>query len=298
MHKLKLIALLLFIPTTPFAQTTDSLRYKIARIAAMKKATIGVSVLGVETSDTVSLNNTQHFPMLSVFKFHIALAALHEVDKGKLSLAQKLRITKRDLLPDTWSPIREKYPAGTTKLSLADVLKYTVSHSDNNGCDILLRLVGGTETVNQYIHSIGINDVVIKVNEDDMHRDWNAQYANWTTPSAAVQLLKTVYTANILSKNSSTFLWKIMAETSTGTARIKGQLPAGTVVAHKTGLSDTNAQGVTAATNDIGIVTLPDGRHVAISVFVSDSTENAETNEKIIADISKSTWDYFANKTK
>jgi beta-lactamase class A len=68
------------------------------------------------------------------------------------------------------------------------------------------------------------------------------------------------------------------------------------VVAHKTGTSDTNQQGITAAVNDIGIVTLPDGKHFAISVFVVNSAENMEVNEKIISDIGKYVWDYYTGR--
>ena len=89
-----------------------------------------------------------------------------------------------------------------------------------------------------------------------------------------------------------------MRETGTGEGRLKGQLPKGTVVAHKTGSSGANKEGITAAVNDIGIVFLPNGKHYFISVFVTNSTENADTNEKIIADISKVTWDYFKIKNK
>jgi len=86
-----------------------------------------------------------------------------------------------------------------------------------------------------------------------------------------------------------------MTKASTGANRIRGGLPQGTVVADKTGSSNTSPQGITAATNDIGIVTLPNGEHYIISVFVSDSKENNETNEQIIAEISKLAWDYFTD---
>ena len=131
-----------------------------------------------------------------------------------------------------------------------------------------------------------------------MHKDWDAQFSNWTTPKAATDLLVAFYTKNILSDSSFNFLLKTMIETSTGKNRIKGQLPEGTIVAHKTGSSGTNDEGITAASNDIGIVTLPNGNHFAIAVFVSKSKENDETNEKIISDIAKVTWDYFQNSTK
>jgi len=88
----------------------------------------------------------------------------------------------------------------------------------------------------------------------------------------------------------------MMVETPTGKKRIKGQLPEGTVVAHKTGTSDTNQQGITAAVNDIGIVTLPDGKHYAISVFVSNSAEDMERNEKIISDIGRFVWEYYTRR--
>ena len=67
-------------------------------------------------------------------------------------------------------------------------------------------------------------------------------------------------------------------------------MPAGTAVAHKTGTSGTE-KGITAATNDIGIITLPDGRHLAIAVFVSDSPEDEATREGVIAKIAKAIWE-------
>ena len=86
-----------------------------------------------------------------------------------------------------------------------------------------------------------------------------------------------------------------MSESSTGPQRLKGLLPAGTVVAHKTGSSWTE-NGITAATNDIGIVTLPNGRHLAIAVFVSDSPADQATREGVIAKIARAVWERFAAK--
>ena len=196
----------------------------------------------------------------------------------------------------TWSPLQKEYPGGNVTLLLRKILLYTVSQSDNNGCDILLRILGGPKIVNDYIHSIGIKEVSIKASEKEMHKAWGVQFSNWTTPICATKLLLKFYEGKILSQKSDDFLMQIMKETSTGGKRIKGLLPPGTIVAHKTGTSDTNAEGITAAVNDIGIVTLPDGKHFAISVFVSDSKENEEENEKIIADISKAAWDYFLTR--
>jgi len=273
----------------------DSLKNKIEQIIKTKDATVGVSIRGIENNDSLSVNGDAHFPMQSVFKSHIALAVLDQVDKEKLKLDQEIFISKDELLPNTWSPIRDKYPDGNIKLTLAEIIKYTVAISDNNGCDILLKTIVGPKKVNKHIHKLGIRDVSISVNEEQMHKDWNAQFSNWTTPKAATDLLITFYTKNILSESSFNFLLKTMIETSTGKNRIKGQLPEGTIVAHKTGSSGTNEEGVTAAANDIGIITLPDGKHFTISIFVANSRENDETNEKIISDIAKVTWNYFQN---
>jgi len=274
----------------------DTLKEAIEQLIKTKKAQIGVSIYRLEKEDALNINNEQHFPLQSVFKFPIALTVLHEVDKGNLSLDQKIYISKHDLLPNTWSPIREKYPNGEVHLPLSEIIKYMVAESDNNGCDILLRLIGGTTKVNDYMHKIGIKEMEIAVNEEEMHKEWDIQFLNWTTPNAATELLKVFYDQKILSPKSYAYLWKVMSATVSGKNRIKGQLPPGTIVAHKTGTSDTNEQGLTAALNDIGIVTLPNGQHFAISVFVSNSSEDEATNEQIIADISKMAWDYFAGK--
>lgn len=276
----------------------DSLKNKIEQIIKTKDAVVGVSICGIENNECLDINGEKHFPMQSVFKFHIALAVLDQVDKGELKLDEEIFISKKELLPNTWSPIRDKYPDGNIKLTLAEIIKYTVAISDNNGCDVLLRKIGGARKVEKYIHKLGVKDISIKYNEEEMHKDWDAQFSNWTTPKAATDLLVKFYRGSILTKNSFDFLWKVMSETSTGKNRIKGQLPEGTIVAHKTGSSGTNNKGITAAANDIGIVTLPDSSHLAISIFVTNSKESEVTNEKIISDISKLTWDYFINNKK
>ncbi len=274
----------------------DSLRHKIEQIIKPKFSVTGVAIYDLENGDTLTINDKHHFPMQSVYKFHLALAVLRQVDKGKLSLNQMIKIKKSDLHKNTYSPLADKYPDGNVELPLSDILFYSVSKSDNNACDILFRILGGTQKVEDYIHKLGIKDISIKATEEEMHKEWNVQYTNWTTPFAAVNLLAKFYNGEILSKKSFNFLWELMTETTIGRARIKGKLPEGTIVAHKTGLSGTNNKGITAAVNDIGIVTLPNGNHYAIAVFVSDSILGYENMEKIIADISKATWDYFTSK--
>lgn len=233
--------------------------------------------------------------MQSVFKYHIGLAMMTEIDEGRFSLDQKIEIKKSELLPGLWSPIREAFSEGTT-MSIAEILEYTVSQSDNVGCDVLLRLLGGPEAVERFVKRYGVKDISIRINEETMQSNWDMMYQNWTTPKAANDVLKKFYEnkKKLLSQKSYDFLWKVMRETSTGPKRLKGQLPAGTIVAHKTGYSGAHkTTGIYAAVNDIGIVYLPNGKHFYISVFVTDSKEDFDTNERIIADIAKVAWDHF-----
>ena len=275
---------------------SQNLKKKILQITKDKNATVAVSVLDFGNDKTVHINGNKKLPMLSVFKFHIGLAVLNEVDQGKLNLDQKILIKKSDLLENTWSPIRERFPEGDIEMPLGLLIKYTVAESDNNGCDILLRLIGGTATVQKFINSKGVRNFTIKVNEEQMHQGFEFMYLNTTTANSANQLLKDFRDKKIVSKTSTDFLMTTMLETSTGKNKIVAQLPESVPVAHKTGSSGKNEKGLTIAENDIGIVTLPGGKSYALSIFVSDSMESAETNTKMIADISKIVFDYFSKK--
>jgi beta-lactamase class A len=274
----------------------DQLQKKIEEIVATKKALVGVSIFGNNSKDTISLNSDKHFPLQSVFKFHIALAVLSQIDAGKFALDKKIEIQKKDLLPGLWSPLREENPNGGS-FPISKLIELTVSLSDNVGCDALLRLIGGPKVVEDYFINNNINELSIKINEEEQQANWDLQYKNYSSPkSASETLAKFFYNKNnLLSKKTYDFIWKVMRDTGTGLNRLKGSLPKGTIVAHKTGSSGTNKEGLTAAVNDIGIVFLPNGNYFFISVFVTNSKENNETNEKIIAEIAKTAWDYFVS---
>ena len=279
-----------------FLGYSQYLKKEINQIIKDKNATVGVSILDFENNKSIDINGNKKLPMLSVFKFHIALAVLDQVDQGKLSLDQNIFIKKEELLENTWSPIRENYPEGNFDMTLGELIKYTVAQSDNNGCDILLRLIGGTETVQKFINSKRIKNFQIKADEEKMHQGYEFMYWNWTTTNASNTLLKNVYDGKIVSKSSTDFLMKTMLETNTGANKIVAQLPKGTWVAHKTGSSGKDEKGLTIAENDMGIITLLNGKHYALSVFISDSMESEVTNTKMVADISKLVFDYFSKK--
>ena len=289
------VLLISFLFFQGFSQTTADLRKQLNQIIASKSATVGISIKSIEDKDTLSINGNLKAPMMSVFKFHIALTVLNQVDEGKLSLDQKIFVKKKDLHENTWSPMREDFPEGNMNLTLDKLLRYTVSHSDNNGCDLLIDLVGGTKVVQKFISNQGIKDFVIKVNEKQME-SWKNLYINTTTPLATTELLEKFFKGEVLKENTTQYLYQIMVETSRGLTWMKAGLPQGTELAHRTGISGTNDDNLRVAMNDIGIVKLPNGKHFILSVYLKDITEKQEDTEKIIADMAKAAWDYFTRK--
>jgi beta-lactamase class A len=239
------------------ADRTNELRDRIEQISQAAQGRVGVKATVLETGESVALNGNQQFPMQSVYKFPIAMAVLAQVDRGKLKLDHKIRIEASDVLQG--SRILNEKSQGM-EFSLAELLKYMVSESDNTASDVLLRQVGEPRIVTEYLRGLGVNNIVVANTEKELGQDTAVQYRNYATPDAAVVLLRAFHEGKGLSKSSQALLLQLMTDTTTGSKRIKGLLPDRTVVAHKTGTSST-VNGVTAATNDVGLVTLPNGRH-------------------------------------
>lgn len=269
------------------------LQNQIEQIASLAEGRVGVAAKVLETGETVSLNARERFPMQSVYKFPIAMAVLRLVDDGKLQLNDAVRVEKTDFVRrGMHSPIRDANPNGV-ETTIAELLRFSVSESDGTASDVLLKSAGGAEAVGKYLNEIGIVEVTVADSEKGIGQDWETQYRNWATPEGAVGLLGALNEGRGLSDASRALLLKLMIESPTGTNRLKGLLPKDAVVAHKTGTSGTQ-NGITAATNDIGIVTLPNGRHLAIAVFVSDSSADEKTRESTIAKIAKAAWDEWS----
>lgn len=285
------IVFLCLVPTLLFARQTQ-LETQLKEAIKGKKAEIGIAVI-IDGKDTVTVNNDIHYPLMSVFKFHQALALADYMGKQKQSLETRLPIKKSDLKPDTYSPLRDKYPQGGIEMSIADLLKYTLQQSDNNACDILFDYQGGPDAVNKYIHSLEIRECAIAGTETAMHEDLNLCYENWTTPLAAAELVEIFRKKPLFPKVYKDFIFQTMVECQTGQDRLVAPLLDKKVtVGHKTGTGDLNAKGQQIGCNDIGFVLLPGGRTYSIAVFVKDSEENNQANSKIIANISRIVYEY------
>jgi beta-lactamase class A len=263
-------------------------------ISREARGRVGAAVLLLETGEEFDLKGGESFPMQSVYKFPIGMALLRRVDEGALKLDGRVRVEQSDLVPaGIFSPIRDKYPQGGADLSVGELLRAMLVESDGTASDILLRLGGGPESVNRFLRGLGVSGIVVSTTEKAMAADRRVQYRNHATPRAVLELLRAAQEGRGLSAASHALLLQLMTDCATGPHRIKGLLPAGTKVAHKTGTSGT-AAGVTAATNDVGVITLPDGRHLAVAVFVSDSRADEQTREGVIAKIARAAWDWAA----
>jgi beta-lactamase class A len=276
-----------------FAAAPDAvLEARIEPIAQEARGRAGAAAELIETGQSAAFHGGDRFPMESVAKLPIAMAILSEVDRGDLTMEEKVRVLPADLVPPgLHSPLRDQHPHGS-EASVRELLEYTIQQSDGSASDVLLRLAGGPRRATAFLRGIGVEDMTIEVSEGAMGRNDQEGYRNWATPESAVALLRALQSGRGLSPESRSLLLRLMSTSSTSTHRIQGLLPEGTPVAHKTGTSGT-AHGITRGTNDIGIVTLPDGRHVAIAVFVADSRAGEAVREGVIAKITRAAWEHW-----
>jgi beta-lactamase class A len=271
----------------------EPLAQQIRAIAADAhgKVTVASSLPGVALDGDLDPN--AHPPMQSVFKLPLAMTILHQVEQGKFTLDQPIRFLPSDrILPHVYSPLQDKYPQGDVDIPLRQLLQMSVSLSDNVASVILLRLAGGPKLARDYITSLGVDGFHLMDGEDTLHRDPYLQYRNWFEPAGAVQLLRRISDHSPLTVQHTDLLLGWMRSASLA-KRLPGDLPPGTIVAHKTGTSDV-VKGLAAATNDIGLIILPDGRQLAIAVFITDSTADAPTRDKVIARIARVIYDAAA----
>jgi len=300
------------------------LEKQIAKIAEEAKGKVGVAAVVLETGDSVMLNGDQHFPMQSVYKLPIAMAVMEQIKRGELDLDEKIGVTKEDMVRQGQrSPLRDANPNGG-EFSIRELIGFSLMESDGTASDVLMRVAGGAEEIQSYLSLIGVQDMAVVNTEKEIGRDWKTQYENWATPTAAVDLLRWFHetdkhaddpmpptptpdgaglNCNCLPpehpyRDPSDFraITRSLIASVPGAKRLKALLPAGTIVAHKTGTGGTQ-NGITGATNDIGIITMPNGKNIAIAVFVSDSPADEKTREAVIAKIAKACWDRWAKTT-
>jgi beta-lactamase class A len=268
----------------------QQLEAQMVSIAENAKGRVGASAVLMETAQGAELNGGEQFPMQSVYKLPIAMAVLFAEGQDKLSLDEKVAVEPSDFVrPGVRSPLRDDFPKGG-EFTIRELLAISMAESDGTASDVLMQLAGGPGSVEEYLHRLGITEMYVRDSEKGIFKDWQTQYRNSASPRATIELLRALQTGGGLSDESRRELLYVMEESGPGSRRIKHLLPKETVVAHKTGTGG-NRNGIAAATNDVGIITLPNGQHILLAVYIADSSADAGTREKIIAEIAKAAWD-------
>lgn len=267
----------------------SALQKELDAYIADKDARIGLAVI-FDGKDTVQVNGDRDFPMLSVYKFPQAIAVADYCTKHGLDLDGMVSISADEIKPDTWSPIREKYGINDLRLSLREVLTYSLAQSDNNACDILFHLIGGTAVADSILKTMGYEDIVMGSTEDEMHKDMYLCYQNRSTPLAMARLLDTFYRKGLCQENTILEeIGRIMIDCHTGQNRLSKPFnkDSNAKIGHKTGTGDKNSQGRIIGVNDVGYIFLSENHGYSIAVFIADSAYDMESTEKMIAGISE-----------
>ncbi|BDC49420.1 beta-lactamase [Bryobacterales bacterium F-183] len=303
-----------------FGQTTFVER-ELERVSKVSGGVVGATAVHIETGRRISIRGTEGFPMASTVKVPLAVHLLARVDAGQERLDRMIELQPADLHPGSGT-LTALFNKPGVALSVRNLLELMLLISDNSATDILLREVGGGNAVVDRMKSLGIDGIQVSrptlaliadavgVTLDNAQpytidayaakskavtaeqraaarRTFEADPRDTSTPDGMTALLVKLYKGQLLKPESTALLLDIMDRCRTGDLRLKGMLPAGTKVAHKTGT-------ILGTANDVGIITLPEDRgHVAISVFVKNSTLEEAEKDRGIAEVARTAYSYF-----
>ncbi len=301
----------------------DSIGRQLARIAGRVGGEMGVAAIHLETGARVSFNGDRRFPMASVSKLPMALEFLRRVDEGDVDLRERLEIPITDFRPG-YSPLASWSGGRSEHATVDSLFRLMIGVSDNTATDLVLRLAGGPGAVTRRLRELGIREVDVNrseartfadlvgipdtVPEEELYRynyfrlrdrlpaahrqTARARYGedprDTATPEAMADLLVLLFRGFGLSPASRDYLVATMEGSRSGPRRIKGLLPRGTTVAHKTGTMG-------GAINDVGIVTLPgNAGHLVVAAFVNTLNRTEWRRERTIAEATRLLYDHFS----
>jgi len=251
----------------------------------------GVSVLHLESGRAASWRGTERFQMASVFKLPVAIAVLDAVEKGTLRLDREVEILEKDRMEV--GPIYDEWKPGM-RVTVARMVDVMLVDSDNTAADVLVAQLGGPSAVEKTLVSKGVSGIRISLDEKGlgaaMKKDLDAierGAQNGATPDAMAGLLVRLFRGGLLSKPSTDRILDAMRRCATSARRFRAGLPKGAEVFDKTGT-------MRLSSNDVGILTLPDGSHAVLAVFTRGGA-GAEARERAIASIAKAAWEAFTS---
>lgn len=268
---------------------------RIADLASPALGRIGVAAIDLATGEEVMVLGDQLFPMASTSKIAIAAAYLEMVEQGRFSLTSEFPLMM-PVASAKYSSAKAPVRAGQYMPAI-DLIEIMITRSSNPATDGLLAAVGGPANVNSWMRRQGIDDFSINRDIATLVRD-DGEYnpANHidtrdaATPRAMAKLLAGLYRGEYLSDQSRRVILNSMSRTVTGKRRIPAHIPTEARVSHKTGsLNNTSS--------DIGIIEMPDGRAIAVAIYVTGQGTRQAREDRIAA-IARALYDGFAAKAQ
>ena len=291
------------------------------RVDALAKAfdgRVGIAVKSVDRGWETGWREAELFPQQSVSKLWVAITALDKVDKGRVSLNDRVSLSKSDLTL-FHQPIRSKVlNGGNYTTSLQDLLEKAITTSDNTANDKLMRSVGGATAVRDTIAAKRLGAIRFYDGERALQSKiagliWSQNYSvgsafyearnalpmsvrraafnryvedpyDGASPDAIVDALARLKKGELLSPSSTALLLRTMGNTRTGPNRLKGGLSPGWTLSHKTGTGQVLGN-VQAGYNDIGILTAPDGSSYSVAVMIKTTSAPLPTRMKLMNDV-------------
>ncbi|MBD5370387.1 MAG: serine hydrolase [Bacteroides sp.] len=272
------------------------LESSLRKIADNVPGEVGIALI-TDRGDTLLIDNEDKYPLMSVFKLHQAIALCKEYGMTRQSIDSVISVPRKNLNPDTWSPMLKDYPEDTIRISIRDMLVYTLTKSDNNASNYLFHNIQPVEEVDQYIATVVPRDgFSIAVTEEQMYTDHSLLYENHTSPLSATLLMDRLYADTVAAGAEYTdFIRETLRMCITGNDRIMAPLDSvpGITVGHKTGSGFRTPDGVLTAHNDVGYVMFPDGRHYTLAIFIKDFRGSESEASGIMAEISAAVYRGF-----
>ena len=275
-------------------RTMTQLENTIVSIIEDRPARIGVAVI-TDSGDTLAVNDSEDYPMMSMFKLHEAIAVCRTLEERGASIDTVVEVSRDELDMQTWSPMLKEYTDEVFDISVRTLMEYLLVDSDNNASNLLFERIVPVAAADSIIATImPERGFRIIYTEAQMQRDHGLSYLNATSPLSYASLVKKVFTDSLVSAGNQEFIREMMRRCGTGNGRIAAGLPEGVEFAHRTGSGYVNERGKVIAVNDGGYVTLPDGRSYAIAVFVKDFAGPQDDADAAIAEVSKAVYEALA----
>lgn len=283
--------LLALLPAFFVCNAAVSLEDELTRYIESVDVDIALAVIAPDGIMT-GINADKQMPLMSVFKFEVALAVADRLSKESISPDTIINVAAEQILPDTYSPMRQVYPHGGD-VKVRRLLEYMLALSDNNACDILIGFAGGKEAVTACMNRLGHDRLVTQYTEAEMHDDTSLN--NMASPSEIVRLFE--HFERMEKDACLQAVETIIENCKTGLERLAAPLEGtGCIIGHKTGTGDTDpVTGCAGVVNDVGYVRMPDGRRYVIAVMISRSAYDIKKTETIIAEISQIAYKYITH---